>query len=86
MDGDIRGLDFAGGWYAVIEHQGPYATIDQAYRGCADGIRRSSKYAFAMGPPIQFFREVGQAPEANLTEVCFPVRRKRVATRRRAAA
>jgi AraC family transcriptional regulator len=75
-DGRIRRLDFAGGRYGAIEHAGPISTIDQAYRNLADGIRRSPKYDFDEGPPVQIFRKVhiGGDPTANLTEVYFPVR------------
>jgi len=75
-EGRIRRLDFAGGRYGGIEHVGPLSTIDQAYRNLADGIRRSRKYVFDEGPPIQIYRKVhiGGDPSANLTEVYFPVR------------
>jgi AraC family transcriptional regulator len=77
--GRIRRLDFAGGRYAGIEHSGPIATILQAYRHVADGIRRSRQYEFDEGPPVQIYRMVhlGGDPAANLTEVYFPVRAKR---------
>jgi AraC family transcriptional regulator len=75
-EGGYRGLTFAGGWHALIEHRGPYETIGQAYRGCADGIRRCSAYAFAAGPPIEFFRTVADDPAEHVTEVGFPVRRR----------
>jgi AraC family transcriptional regulator len=75
-EGPIRRLDFAGGRYAGIEHTGPLATIDQAYRGVADGIRRSDQYDFDLGPPVQIYHKihVGGDPAANVTEVYFPVR------------
>ena len=75
-EGRIRRLDFAGGRYGGIEHTGPLATIDQAYRSLADGIRRSCHYVFDEGPPVQIYRKVhiGGDPSANLTEVYFPVR------------
>jgi AraC family transcriptional regulator len=71
----IRRLDFVGGRYGGIEHTGPIATIDQAYRNLADGIRRS-EYVFDEGPPVQIYRQIriGGDPSANLTEVYFPVR------------
>ena len=75
-DARIRRLDFAGGRYGGIEHAGPLSTIDQAYRNLADGIRRSTRYVFDEGPPVQIYRKVhiGGDPAANLTEVYFPVR------------
>jgi AraC family transcriptional regulator len=75
-DGKFRRLDFAGGRYCGIEHAGPLATIDQAYRNLADGIRRSERYIFDVGPPVQIYRRVhlGGDPSANFTEVYFPVR------------
>jgi AraC family transcriptional regulator len=74
--GRIRCLRFAGGRFAGIEHTGPHATIDQAYRNLADGIRRSSRYQFDEGPPIQIYRRIhiDGNPAANVTEVYFPVR------------
>ncbi|MDP3740265.1 MAG: helix-turn-helix domain-containing protein [Hyphomonadaceae bacterium] len=73
--GNIRRLDFPGGLFGAIEHRGPYATIDQAYRTLADGIRRSGRFAFRDGPPLQIFRELSPDgdPAKNLTEVYFPV-------------
>jgi len=74
--GRIRRLDFAGGRYGAIEHAGPLSTIDQAYRTLADGIRRSARYDFDEGPPVQMYRKIhiGDDPSANITEVYFPVR------------
>jgi AraC family transcriptional regulator len=75
-EGTIRRLDFAGGRYGAIEHAGPLSTIDQAYYNLADGIRRSSRYVFDQGPPVQIYRKIhiGGDPSANLTAVYFPVR------------
>ena len=72
----IRRLDFPGGTYGGIEHTGPFTTIDQAYRALADGIRRSRRYVFDVGPPVQIYRQVriGWVPTANLTEVYFPTK------------
>jgi AraC family transcriptional regulator len=74
--GRIRCLEFAGGRFAGIEHAGPYATIDQAYRNVADGVRRSARYRFDDGPPIEIYRRIHSNgdPAANFTEVYFPVR------------
>jgi len=78
-DERVRCVRFEGGPYAVIGHLGPYETMDQAYRGCADGIRRSSQYVFAEGAPLQIFRAaaIGEDPDLNHCEICFPVRRRR---------
>jgi len=78
-EGDIRSLAFEGGLYAVIEHLGPYDTVSQAYRGCADGIRRSGRYVFREGPPLQVFRKwsIDGDVDLNLSEVAFPVARRR---------
>jgi AraC family transcriptional regulator len=75
-DARIRRLDFAPGRYAGIEHAGPLPTIDQAYRTLADGIRRSGRHVFDVGPPVQVYRQIhtNGDPSANLTEVYFPVR------------
>jgi AraC family transcriptional regulator len=72
----IRRLDFAGGRYGGIEHAGPLSTIEQAYWTVADGIRRSRRYVFDEGPPVQIYRNIhiGGDPSANLTDVYFPVR------------
>ena len=79
VSGRIRRLEFAGGRYGQIEHAGPLDTIDQAYRTLADGIRKSVKYVFDEGPPLQVYRRthLGGDPSANLTEVYFPVRSTR---------
>lgn len=79
VDGPVRRLAFEGGAYAVIEHLGPYDTVDQAYRGCADGIRRSSRYRFREGPPLQVCRrwDIDGVAGMNLTEVAFPVAARR---------
>lgn len=82
-DGDLRVIDFAGGWYALIEHEGPGETLIQAYRGCADGIRLSSDFEFGPGPPIEFLRPYDGRPDQALTEVCFPVLRKKRQARRK---
>jgi DNA gyrase inhibitor GyrI len=76
--GSIRRLDFAGGKYGGIEHTGPLSTIDQAYRNLADGIRRSRKYDFDVGPPVQIYRRIaiGGDVSANVTEVYFPLRNR----------
>jgi AraC family transcriptional regulator len=73
--GDVRRLDFPGGLFGAIEHSGPYTTIDQAYRTLADGVRRSGRFAFRDGSPLQIFREFSPDgdPAKNLTEVYFPV-------------
>jgi DNA gyrase inhibitor GyrI len=72
----MRRLNFPGGRYGGIEHAGPLSTIEQAYWTVADGIRRSRRYVFDEGPPVQIYRKVhvGGDPSANLTEVYFPVR------------
>jgi AraC family transcriptional regulator len=77
--GRIRRLEFAGGKYAGIEHTGPLSTIDQAYRNLADGIRRSAKFDFDLGPPMQIYRKIaiGGDSAANVTEVYFPLRNRR---------
>jgi AraC family transcriptional regulator len=74
-EGEIKRLDFAGGLYGAIEHRGPYETIDQAYRAVADGVRRSGRFGFREGTPVQIFREWSTRgdPTENLTEVYFPV-------------
>jgi AraC family transcriptional regulator len=74
----IRCIALAGGTYGVIDHFGPYSTVDQAYRTVADGIRRSGRYVLREDPPVQMFLAVavGGDPAANHSQVCFPVRRK----------
>jgi AraC family transcriptional regulator len=77
-EGDVTRLEFAGGLYGAIEHSGPYQTIEQAYRSVADGIRRSGRFAFREGPPVQIFRRwnICGDPNENLTEVYFPVEKQ----------
>jgi AraC family transcriptional regulator len=71
----VRRLDFSGGLYGAIEHRGSYETMIQAYRTLADGIRRSTRFRFGAGPPVQIFREWSTRgkPSDNVTEVYFPV-------------
>jgi AraC family transcriptional regulator len=75
----VRCIDLPGGVYAVIEHAGPYATIDQAYRNLADGIRRSDRYAFRDDPFVQVLSKVhvGGDPAVNYTEVRCRVQQQR---------
>jgi hypothetical protein len=62
----------------VIEHLGPYRTVDQAYRNLADGIRRAGKYAFRDGPPVHIFHLFNSGPgDASHAEIRFPVKRAR---------
>ncbi len=77
-DDRIRCIELVGGAYGVIEHVGPHRTVDQAYRNLADGIRRSGKYTFRDGPPVQIYHLFPASPdEASHAEVRFPVRRLR---------
>ena len=75
----VRRLEFAGGLYGAIEHRGPYDTMIQAYRTLADGIRRSGRFQFRAGPPIQIFRVWNPPAQSadNVTEVYFPVERSK---------
>jgi hypothetical protein len=57
----------------MIEHLGPAATIGQAYRNLADGIRRS-QYEFREDPPVQVFFDPASEDEARRAQVWFPVR------------
>lgn len=72
-DGEVRSLAFDGGLYAGTEHQGCHQTLIQAYRHVADGIRRSDRYAFGSGPPVQIFRHQDADPARHRTEVYFPI-------------
>jgi AraC family transcriptional regulator len=75
---EMRCIELAGGRYGVIEHLGPYSTIDQAFRKLADGIRASQDYTFRDDPPIEIFRRVHINGDASLnhTDIYFPVKRK----------
>jgi AraC family transcriptional regulator len=76
----FRCIPFEAGEFGVIEHLGPYTTIDQAYRNLADEIRRAAdRYMFDSIAPFQIFREVhiGGDPNLNRTEVYFRVTRRR---------
>jgi AraC family transcriptional regulator len=72
-DGEVRSLAFDGGRYAGAEHVGPHATLIQAYRHVADGVRRSAVFGLAPGPPVQIFRHIDPDPQRHRTEVYFPV-------------
>ena len=74
----FRVIELAGGAYGVIDHLGPYRTVDQAYRNLADGIRRSGKYAFRDAPPVHVFhRFEADRDSDNQAEIRFPVKRAR---------
>ena len=71
---------FAGGEFGVIEHRGPYPTLPQAYRVLVDAILTvPDRYVLNGAPPFEIHREVhrGGDPNANVTEVYFPVTRVR---------
>jgi DNA gyrase inhibitor GyrI len=68
--------EFAGGWYAGVEHVGHHDSIIQAYRHAADWIRRSDSDAFGTGPPVQIFRYLDADPARHRTEVFLPLRRR----------
>jgi AraC family transcriptional regulator len=79
-DGRIFHFPFPGGIFGVIEHRGPYATLPLAYRQLVNAIiSGGSKYVLNGAPPFQIHREVhiGGDPDANVTEVYFPVSRTR---------
>ncbi len=73
----IRCIELTGGTYGVIEHVGPPATVDQAYRNLADGIRRSRRFGFREDPPIHVYLDEDNANggASSHSKVCFPVRR-----------
>jgi AraC family transcriptional regulator len=74
----IRCIELAGGAYGVIEHMGPYRTVDQAYRNLADGIRRSGRYGFREGPPVHIYHLFQPGPDdASHAEIRFAVKRAR---------
>lgn len=68
--------EFAGGWYAGIEHVGPYDTIIQAYRTAADWVRGSTSHTLGTSPPIQIFRHVDRSQHNHRTEVFLPICRR----------
>ena len=71
-------MPFAGGTFGAIEHRGGYDTVPRAYRALVNAILApSSRYRLNGAPPFQVMREVqvGGDPDANLTEVYFPVER-----------
>lgn len=69
----VKVLEFAGGRYGGVEHIGPHETLDQAYRHAADGIRRSSRHTFGVGPPVEIMRHIDRDSARHRTEVYFPV-------------
>lgn len=78
-DGRYFHAPFAGGTFGMIEHRGPYATVPLAYRALVDAIIAGpGRHALNGAPPFQVMREVhrGGDPDANLTEVYFPVDRR----------
>jgi len=77
-DGRIRSFALAGGLYGMIDHVGPSETVGQAYRGLADGIRRSDFEFRADDPPVHIFLEprTGGDPAASRAQIWFPVRRR----------
>ena len=75
-DGPYFHLPFEGGIFGVIEHRGPYDTLPQAYRALVNAIfAMADKYVLSGAPPFQVMREVHARgdPDANLTEVYFPI-------------
>ncbi len=73
----IRCIELTGGMYGVIEHIGAQATVDQAYRNLADGIRRSRRFGFREDPPIHIYLDEDNANKgaSSHSKVCFPVRK-----------
>jgi AraC family transcriptional regulator len=86
IDREVRGdgpyfyAPFAGGEFAMIEHQGDYLSLGQAYFAVVGAVSEvSDRYALNGGAPFQIFREIhaGGDLAANRTEVYFPVDRLR---------
>lgn len=73
--GNVRRLDFAGGIYGAIEHRGPVATLENAYRTLVFAIARSGRFALKEGPPLEILRETGidGDPDRHLNEIYLPV-------------
>jgi hypothetical protein len=71
----VRRLDFAGGLYGAIEHRGPVATLENAYRTLALGINTSGRFRLKEGPPVEILREAGIGGDKtrNLNEIYLPV-------------
>jgi len=72
-------LDFAGGWYAIAQFVGPIRHLLSGFRGVADEVRRSPRYAFRPGYPVMFLRtpNVGGQRGVHCLDVCFPVAKVR---------
>jgi AraC family transcriptional regulator len=75
VDGDVRAITLEGGRYAVIQHKGPYAELERAYRWLYrewlpqsgdDAANRPSFEEYVKGPK-------GLPPSEWLTEVCLPL-------------
>jgi AraC family transcriptional regulator len=77
--GRARGIEFAGGLHAIARYVGPIGHLLSAFRGLADEIRRSVRYEFRTGYPLEFLREsnVGGRRGVHHIDVCFPVARVR---------
>jgi AraC family transcriptional regulator len=75
VDGDVRAITLEGGRYAVIQHKGPYAELERAYRWLYrewlpqsgdDAADRPAFEEYVKGPK-------GLPPSEWLTEVCLPL-------------
>jgi AraC family transcriptional regulator len=75
VDGDVRAITLEGGRYAVIQHKGPYAELERAYRWLyRDWLPQSGEDA-ANRPPFEEYVKgpKGLPPAEWLTEVCLPL-------------
>jgi AraC family transcriptional regulator len=77
--GPLRCIEFRGGTYALIEYTGRTGTVIDAFRAVADEIRRSDRYDFGDGPPLEIVHaiDVGGVTGVYRFDAAFPVRRLR---------
>src|SRR5690606_41271801 len=75
----IRCIESPGGVYAMVEYTGRTDTVIDAFRAVADEIRRSSRFDFGAGPPLELVHDVdvGGGNGVHRIDACFPVRRIR---------
>lgn len=72
---NLNCIEFSGGLYGTLEHIGPYATLDQAFRKLADTIASSEKYQFREGEVLDIMRKVrvGGDTSVNHTDIYLPI-------------
>ena len=75
VDGEVRAITLAGGRYAVIQHQGPYAELERAYRWLySDWLPQSGQEADDRPCFEEYLNDCRVLPPAQwLTAVALPL-------------